>query len=220
MISLSGEVLGVAAGGREDGRLLSFAIPIGRLRALLAGLPAGAWPRPFAPSRRARARKDDVAADPDFRAALDARGRAELKKQLECATRLYGKYPGDPAANCVLGRALGDLDLDRDAEEAFRRAAGLAPGSAEAWSGLGLVLWKQKRHHECVAALRSASRLKPHDSQLLLGLGLAQVLDGDLTGAQVTCTELHGMSRSKASVLERAIRDGPSSPSLRRPRLE
>ena len=113
--------------------------------------------------------------DGDFAAAYGGLGLAlfgskRYEESLAALDRALALDPGAPSAGTLAlsaGRAARELGLSRQAEVQFRKAAALAPDSAEPLLELSNLLFAQDRTGEAEEYLRRARELQPNDPATL-----------------------------------------------------
>lgn len=94
-----------------------------------------------------------------------------LPQARDDAERITRRFPADPVAWAVLGRALGRMGSLQHAVPAFERALSLTPADADLHNDLGYTLALLGRLGESEARLRRAAILSPGHSQALITLG-------------------------------------------------
>lgn len=101
----------------------------------------------------------------------------------------------------ALGQLLLDQGEPRRAEALFARAVELLPGDAGGHFSLGVLLRSRGRHDAAVKLLRRATELAPRHAESWRELGEAQLLCGDLAGAEVSFRRLAMVSPTDVSAL-------------------
>lgn len=106
----------------------------------------------------------------------------------EMAANLEAKLaakPDDAAGWQMLGWSYFKMERFADAARAYRRAADLAPDTADNWSALGeaLVLGNKGVGDDAVQAFRRALSVDPKDARARYFLAVRQDLEGDHRGA-------------------------------------
>ncbi|QQV77686.1 tetratricopeptide repeat protein [Sphingomonas aliaeris] len=116
---------------------------------------------------------------PDAQPAPDV---GEMVAKLEA--KLAAK-PDDVAGWQMLGWSYFKMQRFADAARAYRRAADLAPATADNWSALGeaLVLGNKGVGDDAVQAFRRALSVDPKDARARYFLAVRQDLEGDHRGA-------------------------------------
>lgn len=138
-----------------------------------------AWPDPFLEeAARLRTGKQSGLARAD---ELIREGQAA--EALDLARGLVRDYPDSEWAWVMLGRALLLRNDAPAAEEALRRAVGLAPDSAEPHFYLGVALFGRKKYAEAAGCFRKAGQLKPDFALAHYNLGHCLKEEGDAVGA-------------------------------------
>jgi len=107
----------------------------------------------------------------------------ELEKAKAELMRARGLQTDGPTL-IRLGRVHLDLQELDEAEEAFRAALELDPGSAAAYEGLGKARYEQGRPEDAIEYLQHALELQPEATSLHYLLGLAYRKLGDLEEAK------------------------------------
>jgi serine/threonine-protein kinase len=119
--------------------------------------------------------------------ALVLSGQAE--EGLALYERLTVERPDSPWLHFRRGSALYDRGRFPEAEEAYRKAAGLDPGFVEAHNNLGNALFNQGRFPEAETAFREAIRLKPDLAEVHSNLGAALIYQDRDKEAVAPCRE-------------------------------
>jgi Flp pilus assembly protein TadD len=105
------------------------------------------------------------------RSAEDSGGR--LIDPATIYRRLAERQPGDPQPRLDLGRYLLRQNDLPGSEAAFRDALKVAPGNADAETGLGQILLARGKWDEAVGVFDALSAREPGDMRGLNGAGLA-----------------------------------------------
>jgi tetratricopeptide (TPR) repeat protein len=141
--------------------------------------PDRPWPDPFS---------DEVAKVQTGRQVLLAEAdhlleRNRVSEAIALLRQGVKDYPDADWAWLLLGRAHLQGHNPADGEQALRRSAALAPGSAEAQFYLGLALFQQAEFGAAAACFRRATELRPAYAPAHYNLGHALLRQGDKPGA-------------------------------------
>jgi tetratricopeptide (TPR) repeat protein len=116
--------------------------------------------------------------------ADECAARGDHAEAVGCYQQFLKAKPRHALACNNLGVALLSLGRHREAEEQFRRAAGLQSTYVDAQFNLGTLLRNTGRIVESEQPLRRASKLDPKHVESQVGLGMTLVLLGRLRDAQ------------------------------------
>jgi tetratricopeptide (TPR) repeat protein len=115
-------------------------------------------------------------------------------------------------------RALGDARSargDNQAEDAYRRAASLAPRDPAAWTNLGAYLVETRRLPEAAEALRRASNLRPRDARIHDNLALVLLALGREEEAalhlEAAVAGVPALAQPRIALAERLARRGEAA---------
>jgi tetratricopeptide (TPR) repeat protein len=89
----------------------------------------------------------------------------EFEKAVTAYKKLLAASPKDDTAQFNLGRAYNKLNLDDEAEDAFRAAVKLKPGDTEYQTELGAILIKLAKYHEALPVLKKALEIDAENSR-------------------------------------------------------
>ena len=108
--------------------------------------------------------------------ALVANGTPEAALQM--ISQMVEQGVRHPDLLVLQGRALTDMGLDEEAENALTRATKRAPGHAEAHNRLGILYMDQQRTDEAIQRFRAAVRAAPKDADVHNNYGFALMAAG------------------------------------------
>lgn len=157
------------------------------LKANLARLPKALHPQGLPD---VQAKEDAVGALKAAKAAQAAFNAGELKKAaglFRDATRLQ---PLHGPWHYNLGVALGELDLDQDAEEAFKRALVINPNDGDALFNLAVSLLRRGRIEDAQLCYEQVLKRNSADKEALRGLAGIYELKGESERAEAILRSL------------------------------
>ncbi len=88
-----------------------------------------------------------------------------FEKAVTAYKKLLSSNAKDDIAQFNLGRAYNKLNLDDEAEDAFRAAVKLKPGDTEYQTELGGILVKLAKYHDAIPPLKKAMEIDPDNSR-------------------------------------------------------
>ena len=161
-----GEVIGIAAMVVNDGKPVSFAVPIHRVKERYSGSTIISLQDALYRDRKQSA---------DYWIAV-ADGHTTAGRHQEAITAYKQALDADPDSAIAyngLGMVYTGLKQFSEALDAFKRALRLDPASAWTYSNLGLVYIEMKMFSDAIEALRQAIKIMPDLSVAHFNLGIA-----------------------------------------------
>ena len=179
LLTADGVVVGVTTATVRDAQNLNFAMPAGRVRALLA------QPRAAKPIPLSRALTEKIAAtrasggvpDRALDRAVDRVWDAMKRDRLDEAAKLIAQLRDRGADSAYYWFTCGTVHMrlhnDDLAVEAFQASLRLKPDKLSTYLNLGQVYARQRKLHEAIATYDRASKLEPNDPRAYAQAGQA-----------------------------------------------
>lgn len=169
VLNTNGDLAGMVWGGSSDHNG-GVVVSVDYIRKLMSGTSA-----PVAITALKKRKYDDVYADADFMAAVDAAWHdnyQEAARRMESAAK---DFPGSGAYQVLLGEYYSRQSRWKEAEAAFRRAHELNGDNTAATASLALACAHNGKADEALALCAKADATKQEDEDTLFNIALAYI---------------------------------------------
>lgn len=162
VLSVSGDVIGVATAELREGQALNFAIPVEAVKELLAKARTTNELQTL-PSFAKRT-GEEVFSDPDYKTARTAYGVGNYAEALKSIKATIARFPNSSEAFTMLGDVFYGLRFMSDAAGAYKTAIKLNPNAARPWFRLGLAYLDERNYLDASVALEQTVKISPDNA--------------------------------------------------------
>jgi len=168
VVTLKGEVVGVATFIVKEGQNLNFAVPAERVTGLIPGKG-----KTLTEWNSGRTEELAASAEGFYSRGLTYLWAEDYKNALSCFKQAAEKNPRYADAYFQIGFCNGNLGRHQEAVDAFKQAIRINPDYVLAYYNLGVTYGELGRYQEAVDACKQAIRINPDLAGAHYNLGLA-----------------------------------------------